>query len=119
MLRDSMRLQSNTDMKKQQHACLTSPGYNHFWILDDVTIMDVAVGSRGNSFIIIIILYSSPGDFVPYLCPMKPCKITEDNQLHTTSKELMMVAMTRQKNSDEKSGGGPCCEGLDRGITSL
>ena len=26
--------------------------------------------------------------------------------------------MTRRKNSDEKSGGGPCCEGLDRGITN-
>ena len=38
---------------------------------------------------------------------MKPCKITEDKQLHTTSKELMVVAMTRRKNSDEKSGGGP------------
>ena len=49
---------------------------------------------------------------------MKPCKITEDKQLHTTSKELMVVAMTRRKNSDEKSGGGPCCEGLDQGITN-
>ena len=27
--------------------------------------------------------------------------------------------MTRQKNSDEKSGGGACGEGFDRGITSL
>ena len=58
------------------------------------------------------LLYSSPSDFVPYPYPMKPCKITEDKQLHTTSKELMVVAMTRQKNSDEKSGGGPCCEWL-------
>ena len=27
--------------------------------------------------------------------------------------------MTRQKNSDEKSDGGACGEGIDRGITSL
>ena len=27
--------------------------------------------------------------------------------------------MTRQKNSDEKSSGGACGEGFDRGITSL
>ena len=46
---------------------------------------------------------------------MKPCKIAEDKQLHTTSKELTVDAMTRRKNSDEKSGGGSCCEGLDRG----
>ena len=65
------------------------------------------------------LLYSSLSDFVPYPYPMKPYKITEDKQLHTTSKELMVVAMTRRKNSDEKSGGGPCCEGLDRGITSI
>ena len=58
-------------------------------------------------------------DLVPYPYPMKPCKITEDKQLHTTSKELVVVAMTRRKNSDEKSDGGPCCEGLDRGITSI
>ena len=31
----------------------------------------------------------------------------------------MAVAMTRQKNSDEKSSGGACGEGFDRGITSL
>ena len=31
----------------------------------------------------------------------------------------MAVAMTRQKNSDEKSDGGGCGEGIDRGITSL
>ena len=31
----------------------------------------------------------------------------------------MAVAMTRQKNSDEKSGGGACGEGFDRGIISL
>ena len=61
-------------------------------------------------------LYSSPSDFVPQLYPMKLCKIIEDKQLHTTSKQLMAVAMTRQKNSDEKSGGGACG---DRGITSL
>ena len=28
-----------------------SPGHNHFWILDDVTNMDVVVGPRGNSLI--------------------------------------------------------------------
>ena len=65
------------------------------------------------------LLYSSLSDFVPYPYPMKPYKITEDKQLHTTSKELMVVAMTRRNNSDEKSGGGSCCEGLDRGVTSL
>ena len=27
--------------------------------------------------------------------------------------------MTRQKNSDEKSDGGACGEGIDQGITSL
>ena len=32
------------------------------------------------------LLYSSPSDFVPKPYPMKPCKITEDKQLHTTSK---------------------------------
>ena len=30
---------------------LDSPGHNHFWILDDVTNMDVVVGHRGNSII--------------------------------------------------------------------
>ena len=40
------------------------------------------------------LLYSSPSDFVPYPYPTKPYKITEDKQLHTTSKELMVVAMT-------------------------
>ena len=62
------------------------------------------------------LLYSSPSDFVPELYPMKSCKITEEKHLHT---KLMAVRMTRQKNSDEASGGGACCEGLDRGITSL
>ena len=94
---------------------LYSPGHNHFWIIDDVTNMDVVVGPRGNSVITL---------FEPYrLCSLpishETLQITEDKQLHTTSKELMVVAMTRRKNSDEKSGGGPCCEGLDRGITSL
>ena len=28
-----------------------SPGHNHFWMLDDVTNMDVVVGPRGKSFI--------------------------------------------------------------------
>ena len=28
-----------------------SPGHNHFWILDDVTNMDVVVEPRGNSLI--------------------------------------------------------------------
>ena len=28
-----------------------SPGYNHFWVLDDVTNMDVVVGHRGNSLV--------------------------------------------------------------------
>ena len=28
-----------------------SPGQNHFWILDDITNMDVVVGHRGNSLI--------------------------------------------------------------------
>ena len=28
-----------------------SPGHNHFWILDDVTNMDVVAGHRGNSII--------------------------------------------------------------------
>ena len=45
---------------------------------------------------------------------MKPCKITEEKHLHT---KLMAIAITRQK--EEESGGGACCEGLDRGITSL
>ena len=40
------------------------------------------------------LLYSSPSDIVPNPYPMKPYKITEDKQLHTTSKELMVVAMT-------------------------
>ena len=31
----------------------------------------------------------------------------------------MAVAMTREENSDEKSGGGACGEGFDRGITPL
>ena len=62
------------------------------------------------------LLYSSPSDFVPELYPMKSCKITEEKHLHT---KLMAVGMTRQKNSDESWGGGACCEGLDRGITSL
>ena len=31
-----------------------SPGHNHFWILDDVTNMDVVVGPRGNPFITLI-----------------------------------------------------------------
>ena len=30
---------------------INSPGHNHFWILDDVTNMDVVVGHRGNSLI--------------------------------------------------------------------
>ena len=30
---------------------VVSAGHNHFWILDDVTNMDVVVGPRGNSFI--------------------------------------------------------------------
>ena len=30
---------------------LFSPGHNHFWILDDVTNIDVIVGYRGNSLI--------------------------------------------------------------------
>ena len=30
---------------------LYSPGHNHFWIIDDVTNMDVVVGPRGNSVI--------------------------------------------------------------------
>ena len=59
------------------------------------------------------LLYSSPSDFVPELYPMKPCKITEEKHLHT---KLMAIAITRQK---EESGGGACCEGLNRGITSL
>ena len=50
---------------------------------------------------------------------MKPCKIADDKQIHTKSKELMAIAITRQRNSDEKSGEGACCEGLDGGITSL
>ena len=40
------------------------------------------------------LLCSSPNDIVPNPYPMKPYKITEDKQLHTTSKELMVVAMT-------------------------
>ena len=30
---------------------VNSPGHNHFWILDDVTNMNVVVGPRGNSLI--------------------------------------------------------------------
>ena len=33
---------------------LDSPGHNIFWILDDVTNMDVVVGPRGNPFITLI-----------------------------------------------------------------
>ena len=88
---------------------VVSAGHNHFWILDDVTNMDVVVGPRGNS-----LLYSSPSDFVPELYPMKPCKIIEEKHLHT---KLMAIVITRQK--EEESGGGACYEGLDRGITSL
>ena len=42
---------------------LYSPGHNHFWILDDVTNMDVVVGPRGNSIITLFEpwrLYSLP-----------------------------------------------------------
>ena len=35
-------------------ALVYSPGHNHFWILDDVTNMDVVVGPRGNTFITLI-----------------------------------------------------------------
>ena len=33
---------------------VNSPGHIHFWILDDVTNMDVVVGPRGNPFITLI-----------------------------------------------------------------
>ena len=40
-------------MRKQLVRYL-SPGHNHFWILDDVTIMGVVVEPRGNSFVTLV-----------------------------------------------------------------
>ena len=37
--------------KEKRRSTKSSPGHNHFWILDDVTNMDVVVGHRGNSLI--------------------------------------------------------------------
>ena len=44
---------------------------------------------------------------------MKPCKIADDKQISTTSKEFMAIAVYETEYSDEKSGEGACREGLD------
>ena len=48
-LNNSTKKKHDKDLTKA--ANYVSPGHNHFWILDDVTKMDVVVGHRGNSLI--------------------------------------------------------------------
>ena len=55
---DVMDTKNTVDFKmvsiNEEMVYVSSPGHNHFWILDDVTNMGAVVGPRGNSFITLV-----------------------------------------------------------------